>query len=339
MTIIAGTAWCRTSARTGRSPHVAPARNGSGDGDGDMECGDHMADERIGFIGLGIMGRGMSRNLLDAGLALTVWNRTSERAREIVDAGATLAGSPAEVAEASDIVVTCVSDTPDVEQVLTGDDGVIHGAGAGTLVIDCSTISPATTRSLATALAERDVAMLDAPVSGGSEGAARGTLSIMVGGPAAQFARARPVLEAMGSSVTHVGEDHGAGQAVKLVNQILVVHNMLGVSEALLLAAAEGLDLEATLDAVAGGAAGSWMLRNRGPQVIARDWSPGFTIDLQQKDLRLVLEAFERLRLPAVGTSLISQLYATLQHRGLGGQGNHALVKALEHLAGVEVGA
>ena len=297
-----------------------------------------MGTDRVGFIGLGIIGRGMSHNLLDAGFELTVWNRTAERAEEVVEAGAMLAGSPAEVAEASDIVVTCVSDTTDVEQVLTGHDGVIHGASAGDLVVDCSTISPDTTRTLAAALAERDVEMLDAPVSGGSEGAAQGTLSIMVGGPAKQFERARGVFEAMGSSITHVGEEHGAGQAVKLVNQILVVHNMLGVSEALLLAAAEGLNLHRTLDAVTGGAAGSWMLSNRGPQVIERDWSPGFTIDLQQKDLRLVLEAFERLQLPAMGTALISQLYATLQHRGLGAEGNHALVKALEHLAGVEVG-
>jgi 3-hydroxyisobutyrate dehydrogenase len=297
-----------------------------------------MGTDRVGFIGLGIMGRGMSHNLLDAGFELTVWNRTAERAREVVDAGATLVGSPAEVAQACDIVVTCVSDTPDVEQVLTGDDGVIHGASAGDLVVDCSTISPDVTRVLAAALSERDIEMLDAPISGGSEGAAQGTLSIMVGGPAEQFERARGVFAAMGSSITHVGEEHGAGQAVKLVNQILVVHNMLGVSEALLLATAEGLDLQRTLDAVTGGAAGSWMLSNRGPQVIARDWSPGFTIDLQQKDLRLVLEAFERLRLPALGTGLISQLYATLQRRGLGAEGNHALVRALEQLAGVEVG-
>ncbi|HEX6254831.1 MAG TPA: NAD(P)-dependent oxidoreductase [Euzebyales bacterium] len=304
----------------------------------DTQCGDHMSDQHIGFIGLGIMGRGMSRNLLDAGFGLTVWNRTGQRAEAIVDAGATWADAPAAVADAADIVIICVSDTPDVEQVLTGDDGVIHGATPGTLVVDCSTISPATTRALASTLAERDIAMLDAPISGGSEGAAQGTLSIMVGGPAEQFERARPVLDAMGQTITHVGEEHGAGQAVKLVNQILVVHNMLGVSEAMLLAEAEGLDLERTLAAVSGGAAGSWMLSNRGPQVAARDWSPGFTIDLQQKDLRLVLEAFERLQLPAVGTALISQLYATLQRRGLGGEGNHALVRALEHLAGVRVG-
>ena len=295
-----------------------------------------MERKRVGFIGLGIMGQGMSRNLLDAGFELTVWNRTPQRCEPLVERGATAVRTPAALAAQVDVVISCVSDTPDVEQVLLGDDGVIHGAKQGSLVIDCSTISPQATRDIAARLSERGVAMLDAPVSGGSEGAANGTLSIMVGGPADQVERAWALLEAMGSTITHVG-DHGDGQVVKLVNQILVVHNMLGVSEALLLAAAEGLDLQRTLDAVAGGAAGSWMLSNRGPQVIRRDWSPGFTIDLQQKDLRLVLEAFERLRLPAIGTGLISQFYATLQHRGLGVEGNHALVKALEQLAGVVI--
>ena len=297
-----------------------------------------MDTQRVGFVGLGIMGRGMSRNLLDAGFDLTVWNRTPERAGSLVEAGATVADSPAALAEAVDVVIVCVSDTPDVQAVVLGDDGVAQGARPGSLVVDCSTISPQVTREIADALAQREVGMLDAPVSGGSEGAANGTLSIMVGGPAELVERARPLLDAMGRTVTHVG-GHGAGQAVKLVNQILVVHNMLGVSEALLLAAAEGLDLQRTLDAVTSGAAGSWMLANRGPQVIVRDWSPGFTIDLQQKDLRLVLEAFERLQIPALGTSVISQLYATLQRRGLGDEGNHALVRALEQLAGIEIGA
>ena len=295
-----------------------------------------MNKQHVGFIGLGIMGQGMSRNLLDAGFELTVWNRTPQRCEPLVERGAAVARTPAALAAQVDVVISCVSDTPDVEQVLLGDDSVIHGARQGSLVIDCSTISPQATRDIAARLGERGVAMLDAPVSGGSEGAANGTLSIMVGGPADQVERAWPLLEAMGSTITHVG-DHGDGQVVKLVNQILVVHNMLGVSEALLLAAAEGLDLQRTLDAVSGGAAGSWMLSNRGPQVIRRDWAPGFTIDLQQKDLRLVLEAFERLRLPAIGTGLISQLYATVQHRGLGAEGNHALVKALEQLAGVVI--
>lgn len=179
--------------------------------------------------------------------------------------------------------------------------------------------------------------MLDAPVSGGSEGAARGTLSIMVGGEADQVSRAMPILEAMGKTITHVG-GHGAGQTVKLVNQILVVVNMLAVGEGLLFAQAGGLDLQKTLDAVTQGAAGSWMLSNRGPQVIARDWRPGFTIDLQQKDLRLVLEAADENGVPLLGTALVFQLYRTLQQAGLGSEGNHALVKALERLAGFTAG-
>ncbi|MBO9340310.1 MAG: NAD(P)-dependent oxidoreductase, partial [Chloroflexus sp.] len=244
--------------------------------------------ERIGFIGLGIMGRGMAANILRAGFPLTVWNRTPGRADELVAAGARLATSPADLAAHSDIVISCVSDTPDVEAVLFGPHGVVEGARAGTLVIDMSTISPQGAQQFAARLAERGIGFLDAPVSGGSEGAARGTLSIMVGGPAALVERAMPVLQAMGKTITHVG-DHGAGQTVKLVNQILVVGTMLAISEALVFAQASGVDLEKTLAAVSGGAAGSWMLTNRGPQVIRRDWRPGFTIDLQQKDLRLVL--------------------------------------------------
>jgi 3-hydroxyisobutyrate dehydrogenase len=289
--------------------------------------------EPVGFIGLGIMGRGMAANLLRAGFEVCVWNRTRERMQPLLDAGATGAERPAEVARLCGVVFTCVSDTPDVEAVLMGEEGVIHGAAPGTLVVDMSTISPEATRRLAGRLAERGVSILDAPVSGGSEGAARGTLSIMVGGEAEHVARAMPYFQAMGKTITHVG-GIGAGQTVKLVNQILVVVTMLGVSEALLLAEAGGLNLERTLAAVAGGAAGSWMLSNRGPQVIARDWRPGFTIDLQQKDLRLVLESARSLGVPVLGTSLVNQLYTTLQSRGLGDQGNHALIKALEFLQG-----
>ncbi len=200
----------------------------------------------------------------------------------------------------SDITFICVSDTPDVQAVILGENGVMHGAQPGALVVDHSTISPIATQEMAAKLAEKGVHMLDAPISGGSEGAANGTLSIMVGGEADQFARALPALQAMGKTITHVG-DHGAGQMVKLVNQILVVVTMLAVGEALLFAQAGGLDLEKTLAAVSGGAAGSWMLSNRGPQVIERDWRPGFTIDLQQKDLRLVLEAADQLGVPLLG--------------------------------------
>lgn len=295
-------------------------------------------DTRIGFIGLGIMGRGMAHNLLRAGFDLTVWNRTSARMDALVEAGAAAADTPAAAAREVDVLITCVSDTQDVEAVLFGPEGAADGLAPGALVVDTSTISPDATRRFGARLAERQVDMLDAPISGGSEGAAQGTLSIMVGGGEASFARALPAFQAMGRTVTHVGP-LGAGQTVKLVNQILVVGNMLAVSEALLFAEAGGLDLEKTLAAVSGGAAGSWMLSNRGPQCVARDWRPGFTIDLQQKDLRLVLEAADQLGVPLLGAGTCFQLYRTLQQRGLGGDGNHALIKALEHLAGVKVGA
>lgn len=294
--------------------------------------------ERIGFIGLGIMGQGMTRNLLQAGFPLTVWNRTAAKMQPLQAAGAQVAASPADLASRNDIIILCVSDTPDVEEVILAPGGVIEGAQPGSLVIDCSTISPAATRSLASRLAAHGIGHLDAPVSGGSEGAAKGTLSIMVGGQAADFARVLPALQAMGKQITHVG-DHGAGQTVKLMNQILVVGNALAMSEAFLFAQAQGIDLHKALEAVKGGAAGSWMLSFRGPQVLARDWRPGFTIDLQQKDLRLVLDAADQSGVPLPATSLIFQFYRSLQAQGLGAEGNHALVKALEHLAGFEVNA
>lgn len=294
--------------------------------------------EKVGFVGLGIMGGGMARNLLRSGFELAVWNRTRERMAPLVEAGALPAASAKDLAACTSIIVTCVSDTPDVEEVVLGDGGVLEGARPGSLLIDTSTISPVRTREMAARLAERGIHMLDAPISGGSEGAANGTLSIMAGGDAAQFRRALPVLEAMGRTITHVG-GAGAGQTVKLVNQILVVGTMLAVGEALVFAEAGGLDLAATLAAVEGGAAGSWMLSNRGSQAIVRDFRPGFTIDLQQKDLRLVLETADAHGVPVPATALCFQFYRTLQRRGLGGEGNHALIKALEHLADIEVGS
>ena len=295
-------------------------------------------EDKIGFIGLGIMGDGMARNLLKAGFDLTVWNRTTSKTTSVVEAGAQAGKNPADVAAKCDIIITCVSDTPDVEAVILGENGVIEGAQIGSLVIDCSTISPHATMDIAAQLNAKGVTMLDAPISGGSEGAANGTLSIMVGGAEADFARAKPIFEAMGKTITHVGAQ-GAGQTVKLVNQILVVINMLAVSEALMFAQAGGLNLEKTLEAVSGGAAGSWMLSNRGPQCVERDWRPGFTIDLQQKDLRLVLEAADQMGIPTLGTGIVFQMYRTLQQQGLGAEGNHALIKALEKMTGIEVGS
>lgn len=289
----------------------------------------------VGFVGIGIMGGGMARNLVAAGFDVVVWNRTTSRAEAVE--GAAVAESPRELADRCDVILICVSDSPDVEAVVRGDDGILAGLSAGALVVDHSTISPSVTRELAAAVTEAGGSWVDAPVSGGSEGAANGTLSIMVGGKDSDVARAMPYFEAMGTTITHVGPV-GSGQLVKIVNQMLVVINQLAVSESLLFAEAAGLDLDATLGAVTGGAAGSWMLANRGPQMVERDWRPGFTIDLQLKDLRLVLEAADELGVPALGTSVAFHLYRTLQQQGLGSEGNHAMVKALEQMTGIEVG-
>jgi 3-hydroxyisobutyrate dehydrogenase len=286
---------------------------------------------------MGIMGAGMAANLIEKGHDVVVWNRTASRMDPLVEAGATAAGSPAEVGRRCPVVMVCVSDTPDVDDVLHGERGLLAGLKEGSLVVDHSTISPGATAAFAAAVEAVGAGWIDAPVSGGSEGAKNGTLSIMVGGAAADVERARPFMEAFGTTITHVGPV-GDGQKVKIVNQILVVVNQLAVSEALLFAQAAGLDLAATLNAVTGGAAGSWMLANRGPQMIERDWRPGFTIDLQQKDLRLALEAADAAGTPIPGTAIVFQMYRALQNEGLGGDGNHALVKALEKMSGIEIG-
>jgi 3-hydroxyisobutyrate dehydrogenase len=292
----------------------------------------------VGLCGVGIMGRGMAENLLAKGFAPRLWNRTRAKLEPLLARGARAAGSPAELARSCDVVLVCVADTPDVEAVLFGQEGVAQGIRPGSVVVDTSTISPSATRAFAGRLRERGVELLDAPLSGGSEGAARGSLSIMVGGSAEALGRVRPVLEAVGERIVHVGES-GAGQLAKLVNQILVVGNMLSMAEALAFAQAAGLDLPKTLEAVSGGAAASWTLSNRGPQVLRRDFRPGFSVDLQQKDLRLVLEAADELGVPLQACSTAFHYYRAVQKRGGGGEGNHAIVKALEYLAGITVGA
>ncbi len=290
---------------------------------------------KVGFIGLGIMGAPMAMNVLKAGYPLTVWNRTASKGEALRKAGAAWADSPADVARNSDVVITIVSDTPDVEEVILGEKGIIHGARPGMVVIDMSTISPHATRRIADRLAEAGMEMLDAPVSGGDVGAQKGTLSIMVGGKDEVFQRCLPILQTMGKRITHVGPN-GAGQFTKLVNQIIVVGNTLAMSEGLVFAAKAGLDLEKVLEAVSAGAAGSWMLSNRGPQIVQGDFRPGFMVKLQQKDVKLVLEAAREMGMPLPGTALIHQLYHAVEARGLNEEGNHALVKAIEWLAGVE---
>jgi 3-hydroxyisobutyrate dehydrogenase len=292
--------------------------------------------ERIGFIGLGIMGNPMAKNTLKAGFELVVYNRTREKMEELIALGAKPAASPRDVGERSDIVIIIVSDTPDVEEVIHGKYGLIEGLKPGTLIIDMSTISPSTEREIAKKLKEKGCSHIDAPVSGGEKGAIEGTLSIMVGGEEKNIERAMPVFLAMGKTVTHIGPT-GSGQICKLANQIAVSLNNLAMSEALVFAAKAGVDTEKVRQAIAAGAGGSWAMSNLAPKVLKRDFSPGFMIRLQHKDLRIILDTARQMDLYLPGTSLAMDMYKSLLDKGLGGEGNHALVKALEILAGIEV--
>jgi len=280
---------------------------------------------KIGFIGLGIMGKPMALNLIKAGFPLTVYNRTPEKCRPIVDAGAGRAASPRNVAELSDAVITMVSDTPDVEAVLFGEDGVAFGLRAGQVVIDMSTISPAATQEYARRLRDKNVEMLDAPVSGGEKGAIEGSLTIAVGGNQQTFEQCLPVLEAMGKTIVYAGES-GNGQKTKLVNQLLCAQHIVAMVEALRFARLSGLDLETTLKAVSSGAAGSWMLSNLAPRILVKDFAPGFMINLQQKDIRLVIEALQQTKEPFDGTRLAYSLFTRAVEAGLGQQGTQGLI-------------
>jgi 3-hydroxyisobutyrate dehydrogenase len=296
--------------------------------------------ERVGFVGTGIMGAPMARNALKAGFAVAVTNRTPARAEPLARDGATVVRTPREVAERSDIVVTMVPNTPDVEAAVFGPDGVAAGAHEGLLLIDMSTISPATTRAFAERAAKSQPSFhtLDAPVSGGEIGAIEARLSIMIGGDAADVKRAMPLFEALGKTIVHIG-DHGAGQACKLANQIAVAINNLGVSEALVFAASQGIDLEKTRQVIAGGAGSSWAMQNYAPKMLAGDFRPGFMVDLQQKDLRLILDNAYADHISLPGAALVHELYNALQRDGGGREGNLALIKVIERLSGIEARA
>jgi 3-hydroxyisobutyrate dehydrogenase len=292
--------------------------------------------ESIGFIGLGIMGMPMARNLIRAGFEVTVYNRTASRADKLAGEGARKADSAVELAGTSSVVIIIVSDTPDVESIILGEYGIIDSIKGNSVIIDMSTISPDVTRELALRLWEKNVHMLDAPVSGGEQGAIDGTLSIMVGGDSEVLERCRPVLETMGKDIVHVGTN-GMGQTVKLINQILVAGTLNSVVEALVFAQKQGVDLSRAIEAVKGGAAGSWQLTNLAPCIIRRDFRPGFMVDLMQKDLRLVMEAAESMSIPLPVTSLIHKMFLSLRSSGEGKSGTQALVKVLEGLSGIEV--
>lgn len=290
--------------------------------------------KRIGFIGLGIMGKPMSLNLLKAGYPVTVYNRSRPSVEALVSAGAKSAASPKEVAQSSDVVITIVTDTPDVQQVMLGPNGVIEGARSGLVVIDMSTISPKVTRMISSGLAKSGVAMLDAPVSGGDKGAREGTLTIMVGGPEAAFNECLPILQSMGKKVVRMG-DSGAGQLTKLANQILVMGNIMGVCECLVFAKKAGLDQKKVIDSLSAGAASSWSLINLGPRAVDGDFAPGFKIRLLQKDLKLVMASANELNVALPASAMGHQFYNALEAAGLGEEGTQALIRVFEEMAGL----
>jgi 3-hydroxyisobutyrate dehydrogenase len=293
-----------------------------------------VADRRIGFLGLGTMGAAMAANLARAGFAVTAWNRTPGRAPELDELGVTRAATPADVARASDAVVVCVSDTPDVEAVLFGQNGLAAGAAAGLLVVDCSTIAPGPTRDFAARLAARGVAMVDAPVSGGSEGARKATLSIFVGGDAADVERARPILAALGTTITHVGPV-GAGQAVKAVNQVILAGTYLGVAEGIVLAMKAGLDVEQVVGALGGGAAQSWVLANRSGRMLENDYPLGFKVTLHRKDLGIALGLADETGASLPVTALAADLEDGLVADGHGDDDMSALARAIRARSGL----
>jgi 3-hydroxyisobutyrate dehydrogenase len=281
--------------------------------------------ETIGFIGIGVMGRPMALNLLRKSYPLSIVSRHPVREAPLIELGASVAASPLELARASDVIILMLPDTKTVEQVLFAEDGVIHGARKGTVVIDMSTISPASTVEFAKRITDAACAMLDAPVSGGEKGAESGTLGIMVGGPQDVFEKCRPIFQTVGKTITYTGPS-GCGQKTKLVNQLVGATNLLGAVEGLRLARAAGLDPQTTLQAVASGAASSWMLANLGPRILQGDFAPGFSIRLQHKDVTLLKEWLAGIGGDFPAAELVYSLFHKAMEAGLENQGNQGLI-------------
>ncbi len=290
---------------------------------------------RIGFIGLGTMGAPMARRLLEAGHDVTVHNRTRQREEPLEALGARRATTPRECARDRQLVITMVSDTPDVQAVVLGEEGAVEGMEKGSVLVDMSTISPATTRLIAAALADHGVAMLDAPVSGGSEGAARGTLSIMVGGEADVLERVRSVLDVLGATVTHVGPI-GSGQVTKAVNQVIIAGTYAAIAEGLALGLAAGIDIEAAHAAVSGGAAGSWGLTHRGPNMIDNHYPLGFRTRLHRKDLGIALASARDLGVALPLAAYVEQLETSLIKRGFGDEDVSNIARIVREQAGLD---
>lgn len=293
------------------------------------------AKPAVGWVGTGVMGAAMCGHVMDAGYPVTVNTRTKEKAQGLLDRGARWADTPAEAAAASDISFAIVGFPEDVREVFLGEEGLLAGASAGEMVVDMTTSEPALAVEIAEQAARMGVAALDAPVSGGDVGARNGVLSIMIGGEKEAVERARPIFETMGSAVVRQGGP-GAGQHTKAVNQILIAACVVGLSEALLYGRRAGLDLDAVMESVSGGAAGSWSLSNYGPRMLGGDFEPGFFVDHFVKDMGIALREAAAMRLPAPGLALAHELYVSLQAQGLGRKGTQSLILALARMAGLE---
>ncbi len=291
---------------------------------------------KVGYIGLGLMGKSIARNILKAGFTVIVHNRSQAAVNELVAEGAIAANTPKAVAAQVDVVFTNLPDTPDVEKVVLGENGIITGAHDGLIVIDNSTIKPASARMIAEKLAEKNIFALDAPVSGGDIGAKNGTLTIMVGGDASALEKAMPVLMAMGKTVTHVG-DAGAGQVAKAANQIMVAAQMVAMGELLVFAKKAGVDPQKVVDAIKGGAAQCWTLDVKPPRLFAGNRNPGFKAHMQLKDLKIILETAQEYDIPISGTVENTKLFQQMIDAGMGELDNSAVVGVIEKLAGVEI--
>lgn len=278
---------------------------------------------KIAYLGLGVIGSGMCSNLIQKGADLTIWNRTSAKVEPFLEKGASRAASPAEAASGSDLVCVCVSDTPDVEAVVFGENGALAGMKEGAVLVDFSTISAAATEDFSRRAADRHVAWVDAPVSGGDVGARQGTLTIMAGGDPVAFERVHPILEMVGKNI-HLMGPVGSGQRTKMANQVAVTGTIASMAEALVFAKAQGMDPAKVLEVIASGAAGSWSLSNYGPRLLKGDYNPGFSIKLMFKDLRIVLDAMEDLEGDFTVTNHLAAIYEKMNSEGLGHLGNHA---------------
>lgn len=290
---------------------------------------------RIGWIGTGVMGTSMCGHLIEAGYPATVYNRTPSKTKPLTDRGAALAGTPRELAERSDVIFTIVGFPRDVREVILGEDGTLAGAKAGQVLVDMTTSEPALAREIFEAAKAKGVHAVDAPVSGGDIGAREARLSIMVGGERETYDALLPLFQAMGKTIVHQGPA-GAGQHTKMVNQILIATNMIGVCEALLYGHKAGLDLDEVLKSVGSGAAGSWSLNNLGPRMIAGNFEPGFFVEHFLKDMGIALSESKRMNLALPGLALAEQLYRAVEAQGLGRKGTHALMLALAQLSQVD---